>query len=55
MDALTEISDREEDQVDGAINPTLESRLGCQAEIINEQAIIKVLIPDQKLIIAHEH
>jgi len=55
MDALTEISDREEDQIDGAINPTLDSRLGCQAEIVNEQAIIKVLIPDQKLIIAHEH
>ena len=55
MDALTEISDREEDQIDGAINPTLDSRLGCQAEIINKDATIKVLIPDQKLIIAHEH
>lgn len=55
MNALTEISDREEDQIDGAINPTLESRLGCQAEIIDEKATIKVLIPDQKLIIAHEH
>ncbi len=55
MDDLTEISDREEDQIDGAINPTLDSRLGCQAEIINEKATIKVLIPDQKQIIAHEH
>lgn len=54
-DQLTEISDREEDQIDGAINPTLESRLGCQAEITNQQAIIKVLIPDQNQIIAHEH
>lgn len=55
FDDLNEISDREEDQIDGAINPTLDSRLGCQAKFVKQDATIKVLIPDQKLIIAHEH
>ncbi len=55
MEALTEMSECEEDQVDEAINPTLDSRLGCQAEIVDDQATIKVLIPDQSQIISHEH
>ena len=52
---LEEISDREEDFIDRAINPKLESRLGCQSIILQEDADIEVTIPDQRLIIGHEH
>lgn len=52
---LEEISDKEEDFIDRAINPTIESRLGCQAIILNEDAEIEVKIPDQSQIIGHEH
>ena len=52
---LQEISDTEEDFIDRAINPKIESRLGCQCVILNEDADLEVIIPDQKLIIGHEH
>lgn len=52
---LEEISDKEEDFVDRAINPRLESRLGCQSIILDDRAEITVTIPDQRLIIGHEH
>lgn len=52
---LEEISDKEEDFIDRAINPRLESRLGCQCVILNNAANITVTIPDQKRIIGHEH
>ena len=52
---LEEISDKEEDFIDRAINPRLESRLACQCEILDKDAEIEVVIPDQKLIIGHEH
>ena len=52
---LQEISDREEDFIDRAIDPRIESRLGCQCVILNEEADIEVIIPDQSLIIGHEH
>ncbi len=54
-DFLQEISDREEDFIDRAINPRIESRLGCQCVILDENAEIEVTIPDQKQIIGHEH
>lgn len=54
-DFLEEISDKEEDFIDRAINPRLESRLGCQCVILDENADITVTIPDQKRIIGHEH
>jgi ferredoxin, 2Fe-2S len=54
-DSLEEISDKEEDFVDRAINPRLESRLGCQCIILEEDAVIEVEIPDQSRIIGHEH
>ncbi len=54
-DALKELTDREEDFIDRAINPTLESRLGCQCEILDDDAEIVVRIPDQSSIIGHEH
>ena len=54
-DSLEEISDKEEDFIDRAINPRLESRLGCQSVILNEGVVIRVEIPDQSGIIGHEH
>lgn len=52
---LEEISDKEMDFVDRAINPRIESRLGCQCIILDDAAEIEVKIPDQKRIIGHEH
>jgi ferredoxin, 2Fe-2S len=52
---LEEISDKEEDFIDRAFNPRLESRLACQCIILEEGAEITVTIPDQKRIIGHEH
>lgn len=52
---LEEISDKEEDFIDRAINPKLESRLGCQCIILEREAYIEVEIPDQSRIIGHEH
>lgn len=52
---LKEISDREEDFIDRAIRPRIESRLGCQAVILEDDADITVTIPDQSQIIGHEH
>lgn len=54
-DFLEEISDKEEDFIDRAINPRLESRLACQCVILEEGAQITVTIPDQSWIIGHEH
>lgn len=54
-DSLEEISDKEEDFIDRAINPRLESRLGCQCIILDDDAEIEVQIPDQSRIIGHEH
>ena len=52
---LEEITDREEDFIDRAINPRIESRLGCQCIILNDDAELEVEIPDQSKIIGHEH
>ena len=52
---LEEISDKEEDFIDRAINPKLESRLACQCIILDDDAEIEVEIPDQSRIIGHEH
>lgn len=54
-DYLEEISDKEEDFIDRAINPRLESRLACQCVILEDDATLIVTIPDQKRIIGHEH
>ena len=52
---LEEISDKEEDFIDRAINPRLESRLGCQCVILEADAVVEIQIPDQRQIIGHEH
>ncbi len=49
------ITDKEEDFIDRAINPKLESRLACQCIILKDQVEIEVEIPDQRRIIGHEH
>ena len=54
-DYLEEISGKEEDFIDRARNPRLESRLGCQCVILEEDVEIEVMIPDQGGIIGHEH
>ena len=54
-DALEEISDKEEDFIDRAINPRLESRLACQCVITDADAEFEIQIPDQSKIIGHEH
>ena len=52
---LEEISDKEEDFIDRAIKPKLNSRLACQCIILSDDAVIRVEIPDQHRIIGHEH
>jgi ferredoxin, 2Fe-2S len=48
MDCIDEISDKEEDFIDRAVNPTLNSRLGCQSLLLDEgSGLIEVKIPDQ--------
>jgi len=54
-DKLEEISDKEEDFIDRAIDPRIESRLACQCIILSDDAEIEVTIPDQSNIIGHEH
>ncbi|MEO6583536.1 MAG: 2Fe-2S iron-sulfur cluster-binding protein [Ferruginibacter sp.] len=44
---VEEISDKEEDFIDRAVNPRLTSRLGCQCVLHNESGEIVVTLPDQ--------
>ncbi len=50
MENLSDMSEREENYVDRAINPRLESRLACQSQIYGN---VTVKIPDQSIIIGH--
>jgi len=52
MDSLQEISEKEEDFIDRASNPKLNSRLGCQC-VLEADEDISVIIPDQSGIIGH--
>lgn len=47
MEFIDEITDKEEDFIDRAVNPRLNSRLGCQSLLLDGQGEIEVLIPDQ--------
>jgi ferredoxin, 2Fe-2S len=47
MDSIEEISDREEDFIDRAVNPRLNSRLGCQSVLLDGDGEIEVTLPDQ--------
>ena len=46
-DFLEELSDKEEDFIDRAINPRLNSRLGCQCVLQDGDGVIEVTLPDQ--------
>ena len=45
--SVEELTDREEDFIDRAINPKLNSRLGCQCILLDEGGEIEVTLPDQ--------
>ena len=47
MGHLEELSDREEDFIDRAVNPKLNSRLGCQSLLLDGDGVVEVLLPDQ--------
>ena len=47
MEDLPEISDKEEDFIDSAISPRINSRLACQCVLPNEQLELVVTIPPQ--------
>ena len=44
---LEELSDKEEDFIDRAISPRLNSRLGCQCVLLDGEGEISVTLPDQ--------
>ena len=46
-DELEELSDREDDFIDRAVNPRLNSRLGCQCVLIGDGGTVEVTLPDQ--------
>lgn len=46
-DHLPEITDKEEDFIDRAVNPRLNSRLGCQCVLAEGSGTLKVHVPDQ--------
>jgi 2Fe-2S ferredoxin len=46
-DYLEELSDKEEDFIDRAINPRLNSRLGCQCVLLDDDGEVEVTLPDQ--------
>jgi 2Fe-2S ferredoxin len=47
MEHLAALSDREEDFIDRALIPRIESRLGCQCELAEGNGEIEVTLPDQ--------
>lgn len=44
---LEELSDKEEDFIDRAISPRINSRLGCQCVLLNGSGEVEVTLPDQ--------
>ncbi|MES2374104.1 MAG: 2Fe-2S iron-sulfur cluster-binding protein [Bacteroidota bacterium] len=47
MDSLEELSDKEEDFIDRAVNPRINSRLGCQCVLQEGDGEVVVTLPDQ--------
>lgn len=47
MEYIDDLSDREEDFIDRAVNPKLNSRLGCQSLLLEGEGEIEVTLPDQ--------
>ncbi len=50
MQFLPEITDKEEDFIDRAINPSIDSRLACQCKV---QGDLEITIPDQSVFHGH--
>lgn len=46
-DYLEELTDKEEDFIDRAVNPRLNSRLGCQCVLQEDSGEIEITLPDQ--------
>jgi 2Fe-2S ferredoxin len=46
-DFLEELSDREEDFIDRAVNPRINSRLGCQCVLQPGSGLVEITLPDQ--------
>jgi 2Fe-2S ferredoxin len=44
---IEELSDKEEDFIDRAVNPRINSRLGCQCMLLDGAGNITVTLPDQ--------
>lgn len=47
MEFLAALSDKEEDFIDRAVSPRIESRLGCQCTLQEGSGEIEVTLPDQ--------
>jgi ferredoxin, 2Fe-2S len=47
MDFLEELNDKEEDFIDRAVNPRINSRLGCQCVLQPGTGEIEITLPDQ--------
>jgi ferredoxin, 2Fe-2S len=44
---IAELSDREEDFIDRAVNPRINSRLGCQCILQEGSGTLSITLPDQ--------
>jgi ferredoxin, 2Fe-2S len=51
---VEELTDKEEDFVDRARNPRINSRLGCQCVLLEGSGEIRVRVPDQSQILGEE-
>ena len=47
---VAELSDKEEDFIDRARNPRINSRLGCQCILNPGSGVLNVKVPDQSLL-----
>lgn len=47
MEFIDELDDKEEDFIDRAVNPRLNSRLGCQSLLLEGEGDVVVTLPDQ--------
>lgn len=51
---LEEITDREEDFIDRAKNPKINSRLGCQCVLKSNAGEVTVTLPDQTVLLGED-
>jgi 2Fe-2S ferredoxin len=49
-DYIEELTDKEEDFIDRARNPKINSRLSCQCILLEGSGVVEVTVPDQSLI-----